>query len=117
MKYLREQMVACAVPSPDRAKKERRVEVVNARDDEDAGRIRWLFADTAYQVMYEDALGCKHKTSKGLKVSRRDAMGNMLEPAVFKAARLLTLTKARAFCNKHDETSAARYEVPNDAEV
>ena len=47
-------------------------------------------------------------------VARRDALGNLLETAVFKAARLAALKRARAFWNLADKSSAARYEEAND---
>ena len=114
LKHLRKQMQKGEVPKPDAAKQERRKEAESNREDEDAGRIRWLFQDHCYQVLYHDEAGVKHKVAKPFKVSRSDAFGRLLEAEVFKEARLSALKKARAFWNENDKSDMARYEEPND---
>ena len=115
LRHLREQVSAGEVPSADAAKAARRQEVLSSRGDEDAGRIRWLFAECAYAIMYDDGTGQKHRTVKGLKVSRHDPCGNLLDPAAFQAARLTVLRKARALWNEVDKSTADRYDVSSQA--
>ena len=95
----------------------RRTKVVSSRDDEDAGRTRWVFADHAYQVRYTDAKGVVHTCTKHFKVARCDAFGNLLDTTVFRHARLAALARARAFWNENDKTLVARYEKENDSDA
>ena len=115
LRHLREQVCAGEVPSADAAKAARRQEVLSSRGDEDAGRIRWLVAECAHAVMYDDGTGQKHRTVKGLKVSRHDPCGNLLDPAALHAARLTALRKARALWNEVDKSTADRYDVSSQA--
>ena len=64
LKYLRGKLLKGEAPGPDCKKKARRKEVVANREDEDAGRIRWLWADHSYQVCYTGAKGAKHTCAK-----------------------------------------------------
>ena len=109
LKHLRAKLSQGAVPDPDSKKKARRKEALENRDDEDAGRIRWLHPDHAYQVHYTDAKGTKHVCSKHFKVARVDAMGKMLDAELYKASRAQVLRKARAWWNREDKTAMERY--------
>ena len=51
----------------------------------------------------------KHDCSKYFKVARADAMENMLDGELYKAARAEVLRKARAFWNREDKTAMDRY--------
>ena len=113
LKHLRAQVVAggsSEVQAAARAKAARRQEVMDARGDEDAGRIRWMFADCSYKIFYNDEEGKPHQCCKGLKVPRHDPFGQTLSHEAFQTARLVALSKARALWNACDKSSAARYD-------
>ena len=110
LRHLREQVSAGEVPEPDPAKCARRQEAISCRDDEDAGRLRWKFDEGAYQVMWEDGDGKFHRTTKGLKVNRADAIGRPTPAPLYKQMRTQMLSKARALWNELDKTKAARYD-------
>ena len=97
------------------ARRRRRV-VLESRDDVDGGRVRWLFSLGCYQVWYKADDGKLHQTSRGLRVTRDDPLGQPLSGAVFKKAKALALHKARALWNECDRSSAARYPeiIPED---
>ena len=96
LKHLRERFCAGAVPGPDLAKNEQRKEAMSYREDEDAGRLRWLSGETTYQIMWQDADGKDHRRTKGLQGPRRDMNGKPLSAPAFKARRVQMLSKARA---------------------
>ena len=75
------------------------------------GRIRWLFGECAYEIMYTDEEGQRHRTYKSFKVLRTNAFGGMLGLEEFQKARLLTLGRARALWNTLDQSLVARYSV------
>ena len=109
LRHLREQVYAGEVPEPDPVKSARRHEVKGCKEDEDTGRVRWMYAECSYQIMFEDAVGKSHRVTTGLKVSRTDNVGALREPAAFQEARLRMLHKARALWNEEDKTDAVRY--------
>ena len=110
LKHLRERVAAGAVPEPDLAKSALRKEAMSNRDDEDAGRLRWMSAESAYQIMWHDEDGKFHRRTKGLQVPRVDTNGQPMPPDVFKRWRMQVLSKARALWNELDKTAAERYD-------
>ena len=110
LNHLREHMCAAELPEANPTKSVQRKEVVNCREDEDGGRIRWMFGDHSYAIFYVDDEGVRRRTQKGLKVSRTDPFGGMLGPEEFKKARLVTLDRARALWNVMDKSGDARYQ-------
>ena len=111
LKHLREHVSMGDVPRADVAKSARRQEVRSCREDEDGGRVRWMFAECSYQIMFDDEQGQRRRTSKGLKVSRNNVFGQVLDAAAFQQARLATLNKARALWNEFDKSAVSRYDV------
>ena len=99
------------VPSSDSPKKARREENLGNREDEDAGRLCWVFKQTGYSIFYVDDEGKQHRLSDGLKVSRHDHLGQRLSVEAFKEARDVALSKARALWNRLDKSDSQRYEI------
>ena len=87
--YLRRQVSTGTVPKYDEAKAKARAMAAESRDDADAGRVRWVFGECSYHVMYTDAGGKHHRTNKGLKVPRFDHTGEALTGSAFEKARAL----------------------------
>ena len=110
LRHLRERVSAGEIPEPDLAKSAQRKEAMSNRDDEDAGRLRWMSGESAYQIMWQDEDGRLHRRTRGLQVPRADAVGKPLAPAVFKEKRVQMLSKARALWNELDKTAAERYD-------
>ena len=109
--HLRQQASAGSVPKCDETKAKARAMAAQCRDDADAGRVRWVFGECSYHVMYTDAEGQHHRTNKGLKVGRFDASGGALTGGAFQKARERMLRKARALWNELDRSDAQRYEL------
>ena len=107
--YMRQKLINGEVPGPDSKKKARRKEVLDNRDDEDAGRIRWMFADHSCKVCYTDAKGAKHHCAKFFKVAREDALGKVLDAELYKAVRAEVLKRARAFWNRMGKSRMEGY--------
>ena len=56
LRHLREQVLAGDAPV-EVAKSTSRQDVRACRDDADAGRLRWSFLDSSYQIFYADEKG------------------------------------------------------------
>ena len=115
IRYLRQQASTGPVPKSDVTKAKARAMAAQCRDDTDGGRVRWMFGDCSYLVMYTDGSGQRHRTSKGLKVPRLDMNGDALTGGAFQKARERMLSKARALWNELDKSDAQRYEVDGSA--
>ena len=109
--HLRQQVSTGSVPKADETKAKARAMAVGCRDDADGGRVRWVFSETAYHVLYRDDEGKHHRTSKDLKVPRFDMSGGALTGDAFQKARERMLSKARALWNELDKSGAPRYEI------
>ena len=109
LRHLRERVSAGEVPEPDLAKSAQRKEAMSNRADEDAGRLRWLSGESAYQIMWQDGDGKVHRRTKGLQVPRQDIDGKLLSADAFRAKRMQMLHKARAMWNDLDKTITPRY--------
>ena len=70
-----------------------------------------MFSECAYEVMYRDGAGHRHRSSKGLKVSRSSALGTVRSKEEFQTARLAALDRARSLWNELDQSEDARYHV------
>ena len=109
--HLRQQVSTGSVPKYDETKAKARAMAVQCRDDADGGRVRWVFGECSYHVMYTDDEGQHHRTNKGLKVARFDAIGDALTGGAFQKARERMLIKTRALWNELDTSGAQRYEL------
>ena len=109
--HLRQQVSTGSVPKYDETKAKARAMAVQYRDDADGGRVRWVFGECSYHVMYTDDEGQHRRTNKGLKVPRFDEAGDALSGGAFQKARGRMLIKARALWNELDKSDAQRYEL------
>ena len=75
LRHLREQVLA-GDPPVEVAKSRSREDVRACRDDADAGRLRWSFLDSSYQIFYADEKGgniARTKVSRSRGRMPRDA--------------------------------------------
>jgi hypothetical protein len=79
-------------------------------NDEDHGRVKWLFGSHQWQIRYVDEMGKVHSCTKGLMVPRADFDGNILSDSSFRTIRAQMLMQARRRWNALDKRQGPRYE-------
>ena len=113
--------LSAAIKNPDKTgdlaqSLKRRRERAEAELEESSGdqRVKWDFAANAWEVVYRDANGCKHRTKSGFHVARVGLLGNKLLPAEYRSNRVQLETAAKKKWNLLDCSDRPRFALPED---